>query len=272
VLALSLHDVKDELSQVGITNLTEAECGLGFFRVSELNFMIRRQLMSLLRSRVLAPFLMLAMLCCASQAGTIPLGSFMGTTVSFNDLIENDGDPLSMGFPSLFNPTGTAGDMLLFNPTNFAISSGGASPQLDHSLSFSVVAKPGETFDTVTIEEAFQAFTDGPGSLVSAFFGGPGNTLDPVVVNASGTVASGPNAGAVSLTPAPLVYTFPTPVTRADFTIDNRLIAVAPPQSFASIEKTGFKITVGGVVPEPTTAMIFACGFAGVIGARRRRR
>jgi hypothetical protein len=122
------------------------------------------------------------------------------------------------------------------------------------------------------VVESFSAAVSTADGVVQAFYGGPANTFNPSGVVTDSSTWSFSGAGIVDN--GPLLYTFATPVTRADFTIDNRLIALfTDPQGLATIVKDGVDITVvTGVVPEPMSATIFACAFGMLTTVRRRRR
>ena len=233
--------------------------------------------MSLMKAPAsLATLLIASMLCGVSSAGTISLGSFMGDTVSFNNLIENNGLISPAPFPSLYAPVSVSGDTLTFGTTDFMVeaTAAGIPAVLDHSISFSVESKPGELpISSILLQETFFAETTGTG-LVEGFYGGSANGLvgsPPEVVTASASAGQSGDGSNV-LVPAPLLFTFDTPVTRADITIDNRLTAFKGLiDDFAKISKRGLSVTVFPV-PEPTSAMIFACGFGLLTSTRRRRR
>tara|TARA_R110002049_G_scaffold72490_3_gene187304 strand:+ start:81884 stop:82579 length:696 start_codon:yes stop_codon:yes gene_type:complete len=231
--------------------------------------------MTLLNARApLAVLLVAALLGANSTAGTISLGSFAGTTVDFNNLVENNGLASPAPFPSLYAPVSVSGDTLTFGTAAFSLeaTTAGFPPSvLDHSISFQVVAKPGETISSVLIQESYFAETMGTGT-VQGFYGGPANTLNPASVVSASASAMQTGDGANVIVPAPLLFTFPTPVTQANFTLDNRLTAFKLDQAdLARITKGDLTVTVNPV-PEPMSATIFACGFAGLLTVRRRRR
>lgn len=214
----------------------------------------------------------------SANATVINYANLVGSSVFFNGLSEN---------PSV-NPTPTTGlygtptvmgNMLIFSPLSFEASkSGGGSSSVNSILSASLVAAPGFAITGVLFEEF------GDYAITVPFTGGSGQVTAGLnatvgVTNSIGNFVASSNAPP-GITAAPYNLSVPVnfaPTGAVNLSATNTLTAQSTTIfDDAFIKKKGFKLTVttvpdGGVIPEPTSALIFlGLGLAGLSSRRRR--
>lgn len=230
------------------------------------------------------------------QAASINYGSFVGTSVTYQNVTEfSTTDPVPLfGAPTLI------GNTLDFNPTFTSFSSGAGSDQTDGQLNFLIKANTGSTIPSVMFSEAGDFTLTGVGTAttlasVSATFFIDIYAVDgvalavPLFSTASMTFTptagvfdrvTYPGASAViwsgsfsfdvnaALTGAGISYI--NGATEISVALDNILTTQSELGTTARISKKDFKglgITVP--VPEPSILALSLCG-AGLIFARRR--
>jgi PEP-CTERM motif len=216
-----------------------------------------------------------------TEATAIPYGNYAGSTVSFNGVSEN---------PS-FNPTPTTGlygaptvmgNMLIFAPLAFEASvSGVGSANVSSTLSAIVAAQPGFLINSIELSHFFGDY----GLTVPFAQNGTASAGAVTSVNLDGPQIFGASISATSNTP---------PGFSAPFSFSPSMSAISPTASVnlsalttltasttsvfndAFIKAKGFKVTFTtvpdtGVIPEPTSALIFmGLGLVGLTSRRRR--
>jgi hypothetical protein len=105
-------------------------------------------------------------------AAQINYGSFMGTHVTYANVMEDSGDEPTTLFGSAANPPTVTGNSIDFNPVGFEASTNGVESEItDSNLAFMVTAKSGSRISKVTLSEAGDTTLAGnvaPGSLTTA--------------------------------------------------------------------------------------------------------
>ncbi|TWU30284.1 hypothetical protein [Bythopirellula polymerisocia] len=214
----------------------------------------------------------------------------MGANVWFRNIDESSpsGDPTP-----LYGQPAANGNELIFPTTgNFSASSldGGPSDQTDGKLSLMIVAKPGSTINSFSINESGLVLLDAP-------FGGDAFAS----VNAFGVVKVAEIAGVpvnipafnIFLNSSPLngqyqlstiggssyasawqssaLVGLPLNTTKVNLTIDNNLLATTNAQATrAFIDKKSFEIDVNTDIPEPHTLLLGIAGILAMTASRRR--
>jgi hypothetical protein len=105
-------------------------------------------------------------------AAQINYGSFMGTHVTYANVMEDSGDEPTTLFGSASNPPTVTGDSIDFNPLGFEASTNGPESEItDSNLAFMVTAKSGSRISKITLTEAGDTTLAGnvpPGSMGTA--------------------------------------------------------------------------------------------------------
>lgn len=241
-----------------------------------------------------------------STATPINRGTFMGTTVTYVDVIEDSvTDPgLVVAGPlgGLFGVPTIAGDALDFNPKNFAATaSGGSVDQTDGNLQFMVVAKPGNAIGSIAFTERGDTALSG---LSGEAFTSVTNQIFVEINEVNGLpVDINLPATAMTFTPSGGTYLLSVdgmgnpsyttdwlgnafidigpflPVgsfaTKVSVSLDNRLIALSQAGTTAFIQKKDFDgvtITVEtNDIPEPATWLLTLVALSGCGVTRSRR-
>lgn len=217
-------------------------------------------------SRLIAFAAILAFSSIAS-GDVINYGDFDGANVTFVDVTE-----VSLETGALYGAPDVVNDTLDFPATGFlSESTNGEIDFLDGRLTFMVEADPGQTLNSITLEEFGAYFTFGEDSIASVSAVAFVETLegglfqDGFLFETNG-LASGPDSGGWVES---LTISFPA-TTKITVTLDNQLFTFADDPGVSFIDKGGVNISVGVVVPEPTTSALFILGFAGMAYRRRR--
>lgn len=234
-----------------------------------------------------------------SQAAT-NYGTFVGSTVTFQDVTEwsPSGDPLPLyGAPTI------VGNTLDFTPSFFTSASNGASDTTDGTLSLLLKANPGNAISSVLFSERGDFTFAGIGgantfvSVTATFFIDiykvDGIALaTPLQLTEFATFS--PNAlgifdKATYPTPPTKIWTgslnlnvnnaltlagisFVSGATEISFELDNILVAQSDVGTTATITKKDFKgfgITVNEI-PEPATFTLVLLGGAAMLGRMRK--
>jgi hypothetical protein len=238
-----------------------------------------------------------------SPAATMNYGDFMGATITYHDVTEENGEPTL-----LFSAPSVVGDTLEFNPVNFLaeIDPGPGAEIVDSTIVTVLEAKPGFFINNIEISELGDYTLIGlPAAFAQAEVGaafffevlavdgvlvGDGPTGS---VNMLFTSGAGPNGGEFSLpgdactavawegtafldidaVMAASPYAGQS-ATSLRLTFDNTLAVAADANASAFIKKK----EIGGIIirtniPEPTTIALvasLAVGACGIVVMRRR--
>jgi len=209
-------------------------------------------------------------------------------TVMFLGVTEGSGtDPVP-----LFGSPLVLGNMLDFDPSGFAASTGGGGADItDGQLNFQVMSIPGSSIDQITIDESgdFSLFGAGTAATQVAFglfmqltiLEVDGALISPfdVIVSAEGSFDLVTNPGLSQPWDLSLMadldqelidegIAFELGVTKADVVLDDTLIAISEAASAAFIAKKAFRIAV---VPEPATLILGLLGVLLAVRSRNRR-
>jgi hypothetical protein len=231
-------------------------------------------------------------------AGSISYGNVAAQTVVYQNVTESSLDPLPLyGAPSV------SGNSLQFTPPNFAAqSTNGTIDFVDGTLNTSIVANPNQGINTISVAEAgdftlsgatayatisapiFLRIDDVNGAaLISPIVystnlvftpgsGGPGSYATPGDAGV-GTIWTG--SISVDLNAVLAANNMGGNVTQVQWTMDNSLTAYAPSGGISFIKKKdigGVALTVQtGGIPEPSSVVLAALGFVGLLYAARKR-
>lgn len=234
----------------------------------------------------------------AAQAfGTITYGNFAGATVDFLGVAEASGtDP-----EPLFGSPTVAGNSLNFSPTTFVSSSSNGSNDItDGTLTFRIMARPGNFIPTINFAESgdFTLFgLSGTAATNATVQAAVFITVEEVngvalssVVNVSGNLAmtvgaGGPgnfqlqsNAGvgqiwtgfgSFDINAALALAGISGQATKVLVSLDNTLTTQSEAGTISFIKKKDVGGTAITVVPTPGSIAVL--GLAGLIAGRRRR-
>ncbi len=229
------------------------------------------------------------------EAATINWGDKAGSDVVFQQVTENN-DEAAPVFDSAAGPT-VSGNMLVFHPVNFQSQSNNGADLIDSTLTTKIVAKPGASIDSISIDE-FGDYTlgglsdaDALASVGAAFFwrvtevNGAAVALPTQI--ASMTFTGGgmyerptndgtavPWTGNVVLDVAAYLLSagISGDATAVSLRFDNTLQTAADNFSNAFIKKKGVDITVtpgDPTIPEPTAAALLGLAAAAICVRRR---
>lgn len=181
----------------------------------------------------------------------------------------------------LFGEPTVFGDIFLFTTGFLANSSnGGPAADLNDTVSFDVVVKPGLAFSTVTVS-AFGSYAvtgdplenqvDVTALLALDENGGPGRHFEDSLAT---DVPFPVNAGSGSFQGSAVVDVstqFPSPHNSLHFSLRDRVLAVSGPGGTAEVNITFENLAIQfAAIPEPAGLSILAVG-AGMLIRRRRR-
>jgi hypothetical protein len=225
-----------------------------------------------------------------ASAASINYGSFgpVPPGVTFGDVTESsatDAVPL-YGAPAPF-ATG-----LDFDPAAFAAtSSGGAQDITDGQLNFSVTADPSFAITSLNLFEAGDFTLAGAGTNASQTLAGAilrvtvtqigGVDVAPIglsPVNASVGFNLAANPGVVQPWSLGLLLNVAGQLdpaqraTRIEVVIDNQLLTFSESATSAFIAKKDFRVDVGVVIPEPSTALLLLGACTALAALARERR
>jgi len=238
------------------------------------------------------------------RAAAIDYGDFVGDTVLFQQVTEDSGtDP-----GPLYGPPTVTGNSLDFDPVSFnAFATGaGGSDVTDGTLSLAIEAKPGHGILSLLFDEAGDFTLLGFGSdntlasVRAPFFINilevDGAPIQPINISAvmnvapddgqyrlveqgGGPLQQGNWSGHLIVDIAQHVtdagHDFVRGATKLSVTLDNTLTALSEEGTSAFIAKKDFggtSITVmGGEVPEPSTAVLFAAAVMGIVAFWRKK-
>ena len=224
---------------------------------------VERELMKISRLTTLVVALAF---CSFASADIINYGDFEADNVTFIDVTE-----ISLEDGALYGAPDVVGDTLDLPATGFISESvNGEIDFLDGRLSFMVEAAPGNTINSITLEEFGAYFTFGEESIASvgaiAFVETLEGGLFTDEFQFTFDGSNGPDSGGWIES---LTISFPE-TSKITVTLDNQLFTFADDPGVAFIDKKGVNISVGLVVPEPTSSVLILMGFAGLAYRRRR--
>ncbi|MEM1026591.1 MAG: hypothetical protein AAGJ38_00745 [Planctomycetota bacterium] len=187
-------------------------------------------------------------------------GPFVGTTVTYTDIIEASADPAEDPEPLYGAPTGIAGDLLDFDPTDDFVADAPPTDTTDGSLSFTMTANGGLLNELVVSESGTYSFV-GPDNdelvaatlLVQVLDTQTNAVLTSQQVVFSEQYDSAPSelgtwSQSVSIDLAPFA------VSSVDVVVNNILQTTGTGPGSAVITKQDFKVNT----PEPAAAALLA--------------
>jgi len=255
--------------------------------------------------KLLSGFSAIALVCLAlsSASHAVPInymdlddiaGGGTVTYVSVEEASVTDPTPL-YGAPSISLNT------LSFTPPGFgAFASGGGIDITDGILSFDLEAESGTAIDSFSLSEfgaytvigsgtaATEAIASSIGFLTitevdGISLGSNAFTINDSFVQSFNLMADGPAVAApwsgslgfsnLGAELASRGISAILGVTKAEYVMNNQMIAISEPGTVAFIDKKDLDITIGTIVPEPTSAalaLLACCGLG--LGSRRNRR
>ncbi|MEO0515486.1 MAG: PEP-CTERM sorting domain-containing protein [Planctomycetota bacterium] len=192
---------------------------------------------------------------------------FVGTNVTYSDVIEQTADPIDDPLPLYGPPVLLSGDLLDFDPVAFPFaSSSPPADTTDGALSFTVTSNDASSIPVLIISEggdySFLGLAADAAAVSAGLFVQILDTATQAVIVSGSDVFSDTNSN----TPTDggfwsnevVIDLSPYELTEFDVLINNTLQAAGPADTSASIRKKNFQVDV----PEPGTVALLAGGLA----------
>jgi hypothetical protein len=207
----------------------------------------------------------------SASAAPVPWSSPNGSTPFF-DYSNGQSDNGLFGSPNI------AGSTFEFFPSSFqAQSSNGSSANTSDRLSFTLMAKPGQTITGITINEAGDYAILGTGTVNAqgALFVTNLNqfSFQSDTLHTNPTFPLGTTTAANGLWTGSSQVLFPPGWTKVQVVMNNILQTQSGPNSSAEIDKkvVGADVLISVIVPEPGTLGLLAVGGAMFLLRRTRK-